>query len=78
MRRFFKGVGIVIGSVVALVLVTAAIAAAVFHVHVGNGIGDREYTVASASELDRPYQLGIGRCSSTSRSFRFPRARRAR
>jgi hypothetical protein len=60
MRRFFKGIGIAIGSVVALVLVAAAIAAAVFHVHVGNGIGDREYTVASASELARSYELGIG------------------
>jgi phage shock protein PspC (stress-responsive transcriptional regulator) len=60
MRRFFKGVGIAIGSVVALVLVAAAIAAAVFHVHVGNGIGDREYTVVSASELGRSYELGIG------------------
>jgi phage shock protein PspC (stress-responsive transcriptional regulator) len=63
MRRFFKGIGIAVGSVVALVLVATAIAAAVFHVHVGNGIGDRRYTVASASELDRSYELGIGTLS---------------
>ena len=31
-----------------------------FHVHIGNGIGDREYTVTSVSELDRSYELGIG------------------
>ena len=60
MRRFFKGLGIALGSVVALVLVATAIAAAVFHVHLGNGIGDREYTVTSTSELDRSYELGIG------------------
>jgi phage shock protein PspC (stress-responsive transcriptional regulator) len=62
-RRFFKGVGIAIGSVVALVLVATAIAAAVFHVHIGNGIGDRQYTVSSLSELDRSYELGIGTLS---------------
>ena len=44
-RRFFKGVAIAIGSVVALdPRRGTAIAAAVFHVHIGNGIGDREYT----------------------------------
>ena len=60
MRRFFAGIGIAIGSIVALVLVSAAIAAAVFHVHVGNGIGDREYTPATASQLASSYELGIG------------------
>jgi phage shock protein PspC (stress-responsive transcriptional regulator) len=60
MRRFLKGVGIAFASVVALLLVAAAITAAVFHVHVGNGIGDREVTVTSVSELDRSYDVGIG------------------
>jgi phage shock protein PspC (stress-responsive transcriptional regulator) len=60
MRRFVKGIAIALGSVVALVLVATAIAAAVFHVHIGNGIGDRQYTVSSLSELDRSYELGIG------------------
>ena len=60
MRRFLKGVGIAFASVVALLLVAAAITAAVFHVHVGNGIGDREVTVTSASELGRSYEVGIG------------------
>jgi phage shock protein PspC (stress-responsive transcriptional regulator) len=60
-RRFFKGVGIAFGSVVALILVATAITAAVFHVHIGNGIGEREYTVTSLSELDRSYEVGIGK-----------------
>jgi phage shock protein PspC (stress-responsive transcriptional regulator) len=60
MRRFLKGVGIAFASVVALLLVAAAITAAVFHVHVGNGIGDREVTVTTASELGRSYEVGIG------------------
>ncbi len=59
-RRFFKGVGIAIGSLVALILVATAITAAVFHVHIGNGIGHREYTVTSVSELDPSYEVGIG------------------
>jgi len=60
MRRFFKGIGVAFASAVALVIVAAAITAAVFHVHLGNGIGHREYTVTSASELDRSYEVGIG------------------
>ena len=59
-RRFFTGIAIALASVVALILVATAITAAVFHVHIGNGIGHREYTVTSASELDRSYEVGIG------------------
>ena len=60
LRRFFKGIGIAIGSLVALVLVVAAVAAAVFHVHVGDGIGDRAYTPVTVSQLQSSYELGIG------------------
>ena len=59
-RRFFKGIGIALASVVALILVATAITAAVFHVHIGSGIGHREYTATSASELNRSYEVGIG------------------
>jgi len=59
-RGFFKWLGITVGSLVALVLVAAAIAAAVFHVHVWNGVGDREYTAVGASQLEGSYKLGIG------------------
>lgn len=59
-RRFFKGIAIAIGSFVALVLVAGAITAAVFHVHVGNGIGDREYSATTVAQLDSSYELGIG------------------
>jgi phage shock protein PspC (stress-responsive transcriptional regulator) len=60
LRRLFKGIGIAIASLVALVLVFAAIAASVFHVHLGNGIGDREYTAVTAGQLESSYELGIG------------------
>src|SRR5581483_5848953 len=60
MRRIFKGTAITLGTIIALVLVTAAICAAVFHVDVGNGVGDRRYVVASRQELRHDYKLGIG------------------
>ena len=59
-RRFFKGIAIAVGSLVALVLVAAAVTAAVFHVHVGDGIGDRDYAPVATGDLDRSYELGIG------------------
>jgi phage shock protein PspC (stress-responsive transcriptional regulator) len=59
-RGCFKGIAIALGSLVALVLVAAAVTAAVFHVHVGDGIGDRDYAPVATSDLDRSYELGIG------------------
>ena len=59
-RRVLAWIGIVIGSFIALVLIAAAIFASVVHVHVGRGIGDRQYTVTSAQELRDNYRLGIG------------------
>jgi phage shock protein PspC (stress-responsive transcriptional regulator) len=45
-----------------LVLVIAALAtfAAVFHVHLRKGVGDRTYEVANVQELRDNYHLGIG------------------
>jgi phage shock protein PspC (stress-responsive transcriptional regulator) len=59
-RRALRRVGIVLASLVALVLVAAAVFAAVFHVHVDRGIGDRTYAVASVDDLRSDYRLGIG------------------
>jgi phage shock protein PspC (stress-responsive transcriptional regulator) len=60
MRRLFKRIAIAFGMIVALVLVAAAVFAAIFHVHLGRGIGDRNYVVAGTDELRRNYRLGIG------------------
>jgi phage shock protein PspC (stress-responsive transcriptional regulator) len=60
MRRLFKRIAIAFGMIVALILVAAAVFAAIFHVHLGQGIGDRKYVVAGADELRRNYRLGIG------------------
>jgi phage shock protein PspC (stress-responsive transcriptional regulator) len=60
MRRVFKRIAIALGTIVALILVAAAVFAAIFHVHLGRGIGDRNYVVTGSDELRRNYRLGIG------------------
>ena len=47
-------------ALVALVLVAVAIFVAVFDVHVGRGIGERNYVVTNVQELRDDYRLGIG------------------
>jgi phage shock protein PspC (stress-responsive transcriptional regulator) len=60
-RRFFAWVGIVLGSLLALVLICIAIFAAVVHVHVGRGVGERTYAVTSMQDLRQHYRLGVGK-----------------
>jgi phage shock protein PspC (stress-responsive transcriptional regulator)/predicted membrane protein len=60
-RRFFVALAVAFFSLVALVLVAAAIFAAVVHVHVGRGVGERTYNVAGIQDLRENYRLGIGR-----------------
>jgi phage shock protein PspC (stress-responsive transcriptional regulator) len=59
-RRLFKRTLIALATIIALVLVLAAICAAVFHVDVGNGVGDKSYAVANRQALRHDYKLGIG------------------
>jgi phage shock protein PspC (stress-responsive transcriptional regulator) len=59
-RRVFRGILIAIGSLIALVLIAVAIFAAVVHVHLGNGVGDRTYDVSGIQDLRHEYKLGIG------------------
>jgi phage shock protein PspC (stress-responsive transcriptional regulator) len=60
MRRVFKAAGVALGMLATLVLVSVAICAAVFHVDLGNGVGDRSYVAASAREVHHDYKLGVG------------------
>jgi phage shock protein PspC (stress-responsive transcriptional regulator) len=71
LRRVFKGLAIAAGSIVALTLIGAAVFASIFHVHVGRGIGDRNYVVAGAEDLHRNYRLGIGDMNVDLRNVRF-------
>lgn len=69
--RVFKGVAIAFGTLVALVLVAAAIFAATFHVHLGSGVGGRSYIVAGTGDLRHAYKLGIGDMTVDLRDVRF-------
>ena len=59
-RRALRRVGIVVASLVALVVVAAAIFMAVFDVRLSRGVGDRTYVPATTQELRDDYRLGIG------------------
>lgn len=59
-RRVAWAIGTVFGVILAFLLVATAIFAAVFRVHVDNGIGDQTYHVADVRDLRSSYKLGIG------------------
>lgn len=61
-----------LASIVALIVVAVGIFMAVFDVHPGRGIGERNYTVASVQELNDEYRLGIGSLELDLRDVRFP------
>jgi len=71
-RRVLKGLAIAFGTLVALFLVTAAVFAAIFHVHLGNGVGDRNYVVADTQDLRTSYKLGIGDMKVDLSNVQFP------
>ena len=75
MRRFFRGLGIAVASLVALVVIAVAIFAAVFNVHPGRGIGDHTYVVTDAQELKDEYRLGIGSLEVDLSRMQFPEGR---
>jgi phage shock protein PspC (stress-responsive transcriptional regulator) len=70
--RVATWLAIVLASFVALLLVTAAIAAAVFDVNVGNGISDQVVVPTTVRELDSPYELGIGSLQLDLSQLRLP------
>jgi phage shock protein PspC (stress-responsive transcriptional regulator) len=60
LRRVVRTLAIVVASLLTLVLVAVAVFMAVFNVHIGRGIGERDYVVTSMQELRDEYRLGIG------------------
>jgi phage shock protein PspC (stress-responsive transcriptional regulator) len=72
-RRVVKGLAIAFATIVALLLVAAAVFAAVFHVHLGSGIGDRRYVAADLQDVRRTYKLGIGDMTVDLSNVRFRR-----
>jgi phage shock protein PspC (stress-responsive transcriptional regulator) len=55
-----RNVSIVLAAIVVSILVAAAAVASVFHVNVGDGVGDRTYVAAGATDVQRDYRLGVG------------------
>jgi phage shock protein PspC (stress-responsive transcriptional regulator) len=72
-RRVLRGFALTVGGLVALVVIAAAIFAAVVHVHVGRGIGDRSYTVSGVQDLRDNYRLGIGNLRLDLSDVRLPK-----
>jgi phage shock protein PspC (stress-responsive transcriptional regulator) len=71
-RRVLRGFALTVGGLVTLVVIAAAIFAAVVHVHIGRGIGDRSYTVAGVQDLRDNYRLGIGNLRLDLSDVRLP------
>ena len=72
MRRLVRGFLITIASFIALVVVAVAVFAAVFHVHLGRGVGERTYAPSTLAELRSRYELGIGDLRLDLTQIRFP------
>jgi phage shock protein PspC (stress-responsive transcriptional regulator) len=72
MRRILKRLGLVVASLVALVVIAIGVFVAVFDVHPGRGIGDRQYVVTSAQELRDDYRLGVGSLELDLSRMQFP------
>jgi phage shock protein PspC (stress-responsive transcriptional regulator) len=60
LRRVVKRIAITFGTLLALLLIGAAIVASTFNVRLGNGVGDRSYVVAGTQDLRSSYKLGVG------------------
>jgi phage shock protein PspC (stress-responsive transcriptional regulator) len=59
-RHVGRTILIVLGSLFALLLVTAAIFVAIFPMHLSHGVGHKSFTPTNAGALEKTYRLGIG------------------
>jgi phage shock protein PspC (stress-responsive transcriptional regulator) len=71
-RRFWRPFLIVVGTLVALVVVSVAIFVAIFPVHLNRGVGNHTYTPATLTDLDPSYRLGVGDLMLDLRNVRLP------
>jgi phage shock protein PspC (stress-responsive transcriptional regulator) len=71
-RHVWRTILIVLGSLLALLLVTVAVFVAVFPVHLSRGVGNETYVPASAADLHRSYSLGVGDLFLDLRNVRLP------
>jgi hypothetical protein len=71
-RHVGRTILIVLGSLVALGLVTAAIFVAIFPVHLSHGVGHKSFTPTSTAALERTYRLGVGELDLDLTNVRLP------
>jgi phage shock protein PspC (stress-responsive transcriptional regulator) len=71
-RHVWRTLLIVVGSLLALLLVTVAVFVAVFPVHLSRGVGNETYVPASVADLHRRYSLGVGDLFLDLRNVRLP------
>jgi len=71
-RRFFRWLGIVVASLLALLAIAIGVFVAVFDVHPGRGIGDENYIVTSPLALQDEYRVGIGTLDVDLSRMRLP------
>ena len=67
-----SGIAVVIASLIALVLIAAAIFASIVHVHLGRGVGDRTYAVAVRRPPGRATGSASATCGSTCSNVQLP------
>jgi hypothetical protein len=70
--RVARILAVTAAMLVVLALAIGAIFAAAFDVHLSNGVGDRSYHVAAASELRSKYELGVGNLKLDLRRVELP------
>ena len=71
-RSFFRWLGIVVASFLALLAIAIGVFVAVFDVHPGRGIGDENYIVTSPGALQDEYRVGIGTLDVDLSEMRLP------
>ncbi len=71
-RSFFRWLGIVVASFLALLAIAIGVFVAVFDVHPGRGIGDENYIVTSPGALQDEYRVGIGTLDVDLSRMRLP------
>jgi len=71
-RGWLRALGIALVSLAVVLVAAVAAFLATFDVHLGNGMDERSYAPAAASELQARYELGVGELVFDLRETAFP------
>ena len=72
LRRVLRRIVVAFAVLLTLIVAAVAIFMAVFDVHLGRGVGDRNYVVTDVRALDPEYRLGIGTLDLDLRHLQLP------